>query len=628
VSRARTGHELVGRDLEAERLRELLTAHRMVSVTGPAGVGKSRLARAVTASTAGGPWRRIVQVHDAGDGPHPPGALAVSVVRALAGPQAASAPSDPDVLTAVRALADPRILLFLDDVDPFRTECTGLAQRLLMAVPEAGVLVTSRRPLGLGHERVLRLDGLGLGCPADDGAAPAVELFIARARARVPGFSPRSAELQAVHEVCRLLEGNPLAIELAAGQLTDRPVTRLPSLLARQQERLARAHYRLCAPEPRTVWARASAFAGSFAESTAVFVCSGDAVPEDRVPGALTELAELGVLERVDDPEGTGGPRYRMVRPAREFGAGQLRETGDFPVTVERRLAHSRRVAAVAEHLWSAGGRRQAVRLVLDEHDELTDTMRHALARPEHAEAALEMVTGLWFWWVVYDRAEEGLDHLLRLLPHCEPGGPVVARAQWLAAWLAGHHDARTARVLLGRAWPAAVLAGDDALVGRIAHVQGLLALDEGDARGAAEHFRHAADTVPDNAPAGPSPAVSRALLALVQVRFDPAAARRSARRALAHPGIRDDAWARLLACYARAVVDHRCGHPGRAWRRARRALAAVEENYPAPRCRAALAMLIADIEAGVPAGTRRPAQPRPRTEVWLPDQVASPSRR
>ncbi|MFF4749540.1 ATP-binding protein [Streptomyces sp. NPDC001270] len=628
MSRAGADHDLVGRARETKKLRQLLTVHRMVSVTGHAGVGKSRLAHAVAVVTADGPWRRIVHVRGTRTGPLSPGALASAVVRALGGPGAASGPAGPDAVGAVRALRDARILLFLDDVDPVRTECTGLAQRLLMAVPDVRILVTSRRPLGLGHERVLRLGGLRFGETGGDRSAPAVELFLARARARVPGFAPRGTELWAVREVCRLLEGNPLAIELAAGQLADRPVTRLPSLLAHQQDRLARAHYLLCTPELRTVWARAGVFAGSFTESTAVFLCTGGGVAEHRVPGALARLAALGILERVGDPGGRGRPRYRMARSAREFGAERLREMGEFAVTAERRMAHGRRVAAVAEHLWSAGGQRQAVRLVLDEYEELTDTVRCALARPEHAEAALEMVTGLWFWWAVYDRAEEGLGYLLRLLPHCEPDGPAVARAQWLAAWLAAPHDPRTARVLLGRAWPAAVLAGDDALIGRIAHVQGVLALEQGDAHGAAEHFRFAADTIPDDAPAGPSPAVSRAVLAMVQAGFAPGAARRSARRALAHPGIRDDAWATLLARYARAAADHRCGRPGRAWQRARRALATVEARLPAPLGRAALAQLVADVEAGLPAGPRRPAPPSPRTEVRLPDPAASPSRR
>ncbi|MFJ8601063.1 ATP-binding protein [Streptomyces shenzhenensis] len=627
MARAEEDHDLVGREREARELRELLTAHRMVSVTGRAGVGKSRLARAVTTATADGPWRRIVRVRGTDGGTCPPGALAASVVRTLTGPGAAPDAADPDVVGAVRALRDTRILLFLDDADPVRAECTGLAQRLLMAVPDLRILVTSHRPLGLGHEQVLRLRGLGLEEPAGgDGAAPAVELFLARARTRT--FAPRGAELRAVREVCRLLEGHPRAIERAAGQLADRPVAQVASLLARRQDRLARARYRLCAAELRTVWARASAFAGSFAESTAVFVCAGDTVAEHRVPGALARLAALGVLEPVDDRSGPRRPRYRMARAAREFGAERLRESGEFPMAVERRVAHGRRVAAVAEHLWSAGGQRQAVHLVLDERDELTDTVRCALTRPEHAQAALKMVVDLWFWWAVYDRAEEGLGYLLRLLPHCAPDGPSVVRAQWLAAWLAAHHDPRTARALLDRAWPAAVLAGDDAAIGRIAHVQGVLALAQGDAREAAEHFRFAADTIPDHAPAGPSPAVSRAVLALVQAGFDPDAARHSARRALTHPGVRDDAWAALLARCARAVVDHRCGHHGPALRRARRALEAVEGQLPAPYGRATLARLVADIESGAPAEPRRPAPPRPRTDVRLPDHAASTSRR
>ncbi|WAZ19127.1 hypothetical protein STRCI_000157 [Streptomyces cinnabarinus] len=149
-----------------------------------------------------------------------------------------------------------------------------------------------------------------------------------------------------------------------------------------------------------------------------------------------------------------------------------------------------------------------------------------------------------------------------------------------------------------------AVLAGDDATLGRLAHVEGMLALGDGDPHAAAAHFAYAAATMPvAPASAGPSSAVSLAALAVTQSAFAPGAALNAARRALSQPGIRDDAWSGLLAAYARAVVDHRHGHPGRAWRRARRALVALDTDHdpelPTPHGRAALCRLIADLESG-----------------------------
>ncbi|MEU6578985.1 AAA family ATPase [Streptomyces sp. NPDC046805] len=647
ASGGRVPDELVGRGREMADLRRMLTAHRLVTVTGPVGVGKSRLAAAVAARVTDEAQRRIVRVRWQGTGPAGPGTLSATVLQALTGKR-----PRPDARDVTRALRGPhapcaqRVLLFLDDVDPGHAECLHLVQQLLMAMPALHVLVTSRRVLGLGDEHVLRLAPLCVEAPDDhDGPAPAVELFLARARAMAGEPGTEEVEPEAAQEVCRLLEGVPLAIELAAAQTTRHSVGELAELLERHQCWLSSPHpavrrhrslreavgasYVLCERGLRTVWGRASIFEGSFAETTATYLCAGGGVKPHRVPAYLAQLAAVGVLEPVNDPGGVRQPRYRMTRAAREFGAERLREAGEFPVAAERRVLHCRGVAEVAENLWSTGDQRQAVHIVQDEQADLTAMVQYALIRTDHAEAALETVVNLWFWWAVYGRAEEGRAHLTRLLPLCDDDGPVMVRALWLAAWLTVGSDPRTARTLLGRAWPAAVSAGDDATVGRIAHVQGLLALRLQDAEGAAAHFREAADVIPAYAPGGPSPAVSRAALAVTQAGFAPAAAWRSAHRALAaHPGVRDDLWATVLARHALALVDYRRGHTGRAWRRARRALATLDDGLPAPHGSAALRQLVADIETGVPGRLRPCSVPMPRTGEPLPAASVSPASR
>jgi hypothetical protein len=143
---------------------------------------------------------------------------------------------------------------------------------------------------------------------------------------------------------------------------------------------------------------------------------------------------------------------------------------------------------------------------------------------------------------------------------------------------------------------------------GHIAHVQGLIALHEGDHRAATEHFEEAARTIPDHAFGGPSPAVSLAARAVAQAAFAPAAARLTARRALTRRGVRDDAWAALVARYAKAFVDHHQGRGAGARNRARRALATVDGALPASHVGAALRALVADIESGT---TGRPHLPQ-----------------
>ncbi|MFF9814914.1 ATP-binding protein [Streptomyces sp. NPDC014006] len=639
---------LVGRSRDITRLTGLLTRHRLVTVTGTAGLGKSRLAATAMIRTAGGP---AVTVRVQGSGPAAPGTLTAAVVQALAlrghipGAQTAStgqsvsgcrrtpAPAASQAVTGRPAasrdlttvLPASPLLLLLDDVDPAHAECTGLVQRLLMAAPALRVLVTSRRPLGLGDERVLRLAPLRTE-PRDGAPAPAVRLFLDRARRAAPEFAPADGDLPVIGAICGHLEGNPLAIELAAAQVAHHPLRRLAALTARRQcwlsdaEAPLRRHrslraavgadYVLCDRDLRMVWGRAGVFAGSFAESTAVFLCAGGGVTPDQVPSCLARLAVAGILTPVTDPGGVVPVRYRMTRAAREFGTERLREAGEYPVAAERRALHCRRVAAVAADLWHAGSQHQAVQLARDEHADVTAAVRHALTEPGQTETALETVLDLWFWWGVYDHAEEGGDHLLRLLPLCDPGGPLAVRALWLTAWLRAGTHPRQAGDLLARAWPAAVRAGDDATAGRIAHAQGVLALHRHDLRAAAAHFEDAARIIPPGAPGGPSASVALSALAIARAGFAPHAARRSAHQALTRPETRDDAWACAVARYARAFVDHRQGRTARAWRRAGRALADLD-GQPPPLGAAALRRLLADLETGARDTPRAPV-PRP----------------
>ncbi|MDI3098935.1 hypothetical protein QJ054_17970 [Streptomyces sp. AN-3] len=606
--------DLIGRDEELDLLRRALAGHRLVTVTGRAGVGKSRLA----AAAAGGASRqRVVGVRWQGRGPGEPGSLASAVSLALGGRHL------PDPGDLVRRLAAPGTLLFLDDVDPVHQECTGLVQRLLVALPDLRVLVTSRQVLGLGEEHVLALRPLATSSPS--GAtrpAAAVELFLHRARAVGAGFPAGHTDVREVERICRSLEGVPHAVELAAEQLSRQSPHELAVALERQQcwlhsdrARLSRhrslrdsvgASYLLCERATRIVWARASAFAGAFDESAAVFLCAGGSVEPEQVPSSLAQLVAMKVLEPVREPGGLHRPRYRFTRAAREFGAARLRAAGEWEPALERRTAHCRQVGKVAESLWAAGCQNQAALLVAEEQEELTALLHQAQDDADLAESAWDIVVSLWFWWVVHGRAGQARDRLVQLLSSVPADDETAAKGRWLAAWLVAEADPGTAADLLARSWPRAVLSGDDATAGHIAHVQGLLALYAGDPRAAAGHFAEAACLVPPGTPSGPSPAVSLAAQALCEAAFAHTAAARTAHRVLAHPDFRDDAWAVLTARYVQAYVDHCHGRGGRARSRARRALALLDSTVPEPLGAQALRVLVTDIDAG------RPHEPRP----------------
>ncbi|MZD08890.1 hypothetical protein GTW43_28000, partial [Streptomyces sp. SID5785] len=460
-----------------------------------------------------------------------------------------------------------RTLLVLDDVDPVQAECARLVQQLLMAAPAARLLVTAQRPLGLGEEQVLRLSALPVDVPAGaTGPAPAVRLFVERARDSAAELLGRDAESARVEEVCRLVEGVPLAIELAADQLDRYSIDDLAARLRQGQGWLTSSYpalrrhqsvrdavgstYRLCAWAVRVVWARASIFTGSFTEDTAVSVTSGGGVRTELIPSCLAQLSALGVLRTTEDPGGLRRVRYRMTRAAREFGASRLTEAGEYPVAASRRTHHIRALAAHAGHCWDSGDQIAALCLVRDELDELLATAHHALEHPhpENTDAALDAVVSVWFWWLAQGHGATGLDLLARLLPLCEPGRPSAVRGTWLAAWLAACTDPAAARAYLAAVWPTAVLGGDDITLGRVAHVEGLLALRRGDTPAAATHFADTAALIPARVPAGPSPAVSLAALAIARAGYDPRGALHAARRAVSWPGVRDDSWANLVA--------------------------------------------------------------------------------
>ncbi|MEU4062318.1 hypothetical protein AB0F25_07770 [Streptomyces wedmorensis] len=722
VERLRGGCDLVGRDGELSALRAALSAHRLVTLTGAVGTGKSSLARTVLAPTSNGPCRAIVPVRWHDGIPVGRRALTGRIARALSASGPPQDATGTDITAVVRSFPPGDVLLLLDDVDPVHTECVGLVQTLLMALPALRVLVTARRPLGLGDEKVVHLGPLRVDAAPARGAAreraaertpalsPAAELLLSRARER--GWSEEAPDPAAVAHVCRLLEGVPLALELAAARLGECTLAELAAHIEDDQCRLAdpapvlRRHrslrtavgavHALCEPAARTVWRRVSVFAGPFTETAAVFVCADSGLAPRDVPPALALLTATGVLQVLGDPGAVRRPRYRMARSARDFGTERLTAAGELPVTRDRHGVHFRGVAAVAETLWNTGLQRQALQTVHEEHDDLTALVRRgtglagaaatdvdlrgpestcaeattpdpagldlavpaparpdltstdpadadpsgaspadpdligtppahpdlttpapahpglttpAPARPDptgpdpartdstrHAETALETVLHLWFWWAVHDHAGEGSAHLSALLPRLPADSALVARGRWLAAWLCAGEDPRGAQHLLDLAWPVAVLDGDEALVGRIAHVHGILAWERRDVESAAAYYREAADTVPIGAPGGPPPMVSLAALAVVQAHHTPAAAVRTARRALAQETGRNDAWATALAHYAHALADHRAGRAGRARHRALRALADLESRVDAPRARTALRRLLASL--------------------------------
>ncbi|HEY0932613.1 MAG TPA: AAA family ATPase, partial [Trebonia sp.] len=239
----------IGREAELALVRGLLRQSRLVTVTGPPGVGKTRLALRTTDELAGRPE----QADRFGDGVHvielstvrDPGLLAGAIAAGLTGagltgaaePDGAEDGAGSPLSRLLGFLRDRRLLLLLDTCEHLVDECAALADAVLRAAPGVAILATSRQPLDTAGEAVFQLRPLPVPAPETAAAsqADAVVLFAQRAAAAVPGFALTPGNLQDVITVCRRLDGLPLAIELAALRLHALP---LPQLAARGDDRL------------------------------------------------------------------------------------------------------------------------------------------------------------------------------------------------------------------------------------------------------------------------------------------------------------------------------------------------------------------------------------------------------
>jgi non-specific serine/threonine protein kinase len=315
----------VGRAIELAGIATLLETARMVTVVGPAGVGKTRLSLRAAALASDqfpdGVW--LADLAGIGD----PELLAPTVAAALGVPG-----EDEAALSAALPghLHDRKLLLILDTCEHLVDACAAFADTVLRAAPGVTLLATSRQPLDAQGEHAFPL----LPLPAETDAA---DLFAQRAAAVVPGFTVTAQNRADVVRLCQRLDGIPLAIEFAAVRLRALPLTELVGQLEsgirmltvsrrgtspRHQTLRAAVEwsYQLCTPAERALWERLSVFAGTFDVSGAEQVCADDALPQAHVVHALVGLVDKSVILR--DPADPS--RYRLIAALREYGADQL----------------------------------------------------------------------------------------------------------------------------------------------------------------------------------------------------------------------------------------------------------------------------------------------------------------
>ncbi len=477
---------LVGRDQEVAALRDRLLADsvRLLTLTGPAGTGKTRLALAVAAATGAafpdGRWLVDLTPVGAASGVLP------AAVRTL-GLQVGGEPSAEESLR--RFLREKRLLLVLDNLEHVLGAAPAVAA-LLDDCPGVAVLATSREPLRVRWERLYPVPPLGLpaapaaaaspaGPPATAGAAggeaavaavlesPAVELFVQRARDVRPDFRLDAENAAAVAEVCRRLDGLPLAIELAAARSRALPPQaiqarlehRLDLLVGGRRDEPARHQtaraalawsHDLLSPAEQTLFRRLAVFVSGCTPDAAAAVCD----PAGDLPlGVLDGLESLLAKSLLRQEEVAGEPRFGMLETVREYALEALEGSGELDATRRHHAACYAELAAAA-----ASGLRGPAQLDwLSRLDREHGNLRAALlwltqqgAGGDAAAAAggLQLGADLWWYWHVrgaYAEARALLEPLLALPAAAQdPSGPVRVRAEsalGVMSWGLGDYD-------------------------------------------------------------------------------------------------------------------------------------------------------------------------------------------
>jgi predicted ATPase/DNA-binding NarL/FixJ family response regulator len=467
--------EFVGRRAELAVVRQALGGARLVTLTGPGGIGKTRLAvqAAVGARRAfrDGVW--LAELGGLGD----PALLVPEVARALG-------LSDQSVRWAVASLSEylqgRQLLLVLDQCEHLADACAVMADALLRPCPALRILATSRHVLGVAGEVTVAVPPMTVP-PASGPAGPedllryeAVRLFAGRAAAVLPGFTLDAGNGTAVAGVCRALDGIPLAVELAAvrlrslspGQILSRLDSRFQLLsgggpAAVPHHRTLQAalewSYGLLTGAEQVMWRRVSVFAGSFDLDAAEAVCAGGGIATGEIADLVDGLVAKSILLRA---AGHGTARYRLLDTIGEFGLRKLRREGG---ERELRVRHWDWYAALAARQETFGPRRTEWIASLDaEHENLRAALEFCLSEPREVAAGAELACDLWHYWETHGHLTEGRRILAAALEKLDHTAAVRPRALWVGGYLAMvQADLPGARTLLEAALSAADSAGD-----------------------------------------------------------------------------------------------------------------------------------------------------------------------
>ncbi|MET8993735.1 BTAD domain-containing putative transcriptional regulator [Amycolatopsis sp. NPDC004169] len=402
----------VGKDADVAAVRELVAEHRLTTLIGPGGSGKTRQAAETARTLLGdfpdGAWLVELAGIGAGDDVAQATLGALKLRDSLVGEAPDAEPTD----RVIAALRERSMLLVLDNCEHVIESAAAFAHRVLGECRRLRILATSREPLGITGEALWQVAPLVLPAedadPAEIEAAPAVRLLRDRAGAVRKDLT---ADARTLARVCRALDGMPLAIELAAARLRTMSLDQLAHRLddrfrlltggsrtALPRHRTLRAvidwSWELLSDAERVVLRRLSVFSGGASLEAAERVCG-----DDDVLDLLTALTEKSLLVIV-------GERYRMLGTIKEYAQQRLAEAGEEDVARRAHLAYFTELTETAEPHLRRAEQLEWLATLEAEHDNIAAAMRGALAAGEAAEAMRLAATAGWYWWLAGHRAE------------------------------------------------------------------------------------------------------------------------------------------------------------------------------------------------------------------------------
>lgn len=458
---------LIGRSAAITHVRALLDTARLVTLTGPGGVGKTRLAievaRAAEDKRVDGGW--IVELGElerhASDSTDGADSIA-TVVAATLGIRDDSASGIlagtehlgiADRVTA--ALRSRQVLLVLDNCEHVIEPVARLVEQVLGAAPHLRILVTSREPVGLSGETLFPVPPLELPDPRahldELSRAGAVRLFVARAAAADPEFALSADNAEPVAQICRRLDGIPLALELAAARVRLLNVRELAARLddrfkllsaghrtAPQRQRTLRAmidwSWELLSPAEQLVLRRLAVHAGGCTLAAAEDTCAGGGVATAEIVDVLGRLVDRSLVNASED---RSGRRYRLLESVAAYGLQRLDEARESAAVRARHAAYYSQLAEQTAPLLRAHGQPEALRRLDIEAANLRTALDCAVELGP-ADVALRLVNSLAWYWFLRGRHQEAHSGLMLALQTARPGEAVDAARAEASAWLAG----------------------------------------------------------------------------------------------------------------------------------------------------------------------------------------------